>query len=100
MTHPVSYIIFGLILLFIYKVCDKYQWIGNLLKMTAKYIFCFMWPIIFFTTSLLYYGKRSEGMALLFAILGVVTSVATVVVASNDPGKTYRAIRAFISRFF
>lgn len=100
MTHPISYIIFGLFLLFTYKVCDKYQWIGNLLKTTAKYLFFFMWPIIFFTTSLLYYGKHSEGMALLFAILGIVTSVAAVVVASNDPGKTYRAIKAFISRFF
>ena len=39
MTHPISYIIFGLFLLFTYKVCDKYQWIGNLLKTTAKYLF-------------------------------------------------------------
>ncbi|EPI4692644.1 TPA: hypothetical protein ACY3G5_001907 [Morganella morganii] len=100
MANPLSYIVFGVFVWGVCKLCEKYQLVGVAVRGVLRYLFCFMWPIIFFTTSLLYYGKRSEGMALLFAILGVVTSVAAVVVASNDPGKTYRAIRAFISRFF
>ncbi|KNZ89997.1 hypothetical protein [Morganella morganii] len=100
MANPISYVLFGIFIWWLFKFCERHAGFEGGLKAILKYLYCFLWPISFFSVALIYYGKRSEGIALLFAILGIVTSVAAVVVVSNDPGKTYRAIKAFISRFF
>ncbi|HCE8948628.1 TPA: hypothetical protein NHT78_001708 [Morganella morganii] len=100
MVSPISYILFGIFMWWLFKFCERHTKFEDGLKAILKYLYCFLWPISFFSAALIFYGKRSEGMAMLCAILGIVTSVAAVVVASNDPWKTYRAIKAFISRFF
>lgn len=99
MANPISYIIFGLFVWCLFKFCENHPKFGGGLKISLKYLYCFLWPLVFFGAAFVYYTKHSEGMVLLCIALGIGTSIIAFIIASKDPHKTISAIKSFFSRF-
>ncbi|MEX9223568.1 hypothetical protein AB7W86_07540 [Providencia rettgeri] len=99
MANPISYILFGLFMWWLFRFCENHPRFEGGLRVFLKYLYCFLWPLAFFGAAFVYYTKHSEGMVLLCIALGIGTSIIAFIIASKDPHKTISAIKSFFSRF-
>lgn len=95
MKDTLSYLILFVFLWAVLNLADERPKFAKIIEITFKYVFFFLWPIVFLFSGYVYAKQGEIAGATILASLGLALIIPCTVAASSDPREKLKRIKRF-----